>query len=45
MPADLAAYQGVLGRNVLRQWETLYSGLRQRLTVRDSRSLWGWLFS
>jgi hypothetical protein len=45
MPADLAAYDGVIGRNVLRGWETLYSGPRQRLTVRDHRSLWGWLLS
>ncbi|HEX5272793.1 MAG TPA: hypothetical protein VFW33_19985 [Gemmataceae bacterium] len=45
MPADLAAYGGVIGRNVLRGWESFYSGPRQLLTIRDHVSLWGWLFS
>jgi hypothetical protein len=45
MPVNLAAHDGVIGRNVLRMWETLYSGPRRQLTVRDGRSLWGWLFS
>jgi len=38
-------YQGVLGRDVLHRWETLYSGPRRRLTIRDHASVWGWLFA
>jgi hypothetical protein len=45
MPADLAAYDGVIGRNVLRGWESFYSGPRQLLTIRDRASFWGWLLS
>jgi hypothetical protein len=45
MPADLAAYGGVIGRNVLRGWESFYSGPRRLLTIRDHTSLWGWLLS
>jgi hypothetical protein len=45
MPSRLASYQGVIGREVLRAWETFYSGPRQRLAIRDYRSFWGWLCS
>jgi hypothetical protein len=38
-------YAGVVGRDALRRWATLYNGPRRRLTVRDRPSLWGWLFS
>jgi hypothetical protein len=45
MPSRLAAYQGVIGRNVLDLWENFYSGPRRRLAIRDTPSFWGWLFS
>jgi hypothetical protein len=45
MPPHLAGCHGVIGRDVLRRWETFYSGPRERLTVRDHRSVWGWLCS
>jgi hypothetical protein len=45
LPPSLAGFDGVIGRDILNRWETFYSGLRQRLTIRDHRSFWGWLFS
>jgi hypothetical protein len=46
MPTRLRAnFQGVLGRDMLSHWETFYSGPRGRLTIRDHKSFWGWLFS
>ena len=45
MPQRLAAYKGVIGRDLLRAWETFYGGPRGQLTIRDYRSFWGWLFS
>jgi hypothetical protein len=45
LPPKLAGYDGVLGRDLLNRWEFLYGGLSKRLTIRDYRSFWGWLFS
>jgi hypothetical protein len=45
MPRHLASYEGVIGRDLLRAWETFYSGPRGQLTIGDYRSFWGWLFS
>jgi hypothetical protein len=46
MPPLLADYyDGVIGRDVLRLWATLYDGPPGRLAIRDTPSLWGWLFS
>jgi hypothetical protein len=44
MPAGLAQFHGLLGRDLLHQWEEfLYQGRRRRYTVRDSPGLFGWL--
>lgn len=45
MPAMLAGYGGVIGRDILDQWEFFWSGFRRRLTIRDYPSFWGWLLS
>src|SRR5438552_4002148 len=39
MPQTLAAYDGVIGRDILSRWETFYSGLREQLTIRDHISI------
>jgi hypothetical protein len=44
MPPDLAPFHGVLGRDLLRQWESFdYQGRHGRYTVRDAPGLFGWL--
>lgn len=45
VPAKLAGYGGVIGRDILDRWEFFWSGFRRRLTIRDYPSFWGWLFS
>ena len=38
MPSSLHALEGVLGRDILSQWESfLYEGRRGRFVIRDSR--------
>jgi hypothetical protein len=40
LPSSLSAFHGVIGRDLLRQWESFrYQGLRGRLTIRD-RANW-----
>jgi len=44
MPAALGQFHGLLGRDLLRRWESCdYQGLRGRYTVRDTPGLLGWL--
>jgi hypothetical protein len=45
MPRSLLAYQGVIGRDVLRRWEYFrFEGRRGRFTIRDTPGgLFGWL--
>ena len=44
MPPKLAGdFQGVIGRDVLSQWEFFYSGFSGRLTIHDKPSIWSWL--
>lgn len=45
MPAKLSTYGGVIGRDILDQWEFFWSGFRRRLATRDYPSFWGWLLS
>jgi hypothetical protein len=45
MPSNLQTFQGIIGRDILDHWEFFYSGLRRRFTIRDKRSIRGWLFS
>jgi len=45
MPSKLAGvFQGVIGRDILSQWAFCYSGFSGRLTIRDTPSIWSWLF-
>jgi hypothetical protein len=45
LPRSLASFHGVIGRDLLRQWESLcYQGRRRWLTIRDTPSwLWRWV--
>jgi hypothetical protein len=44
MPAELAQFQGLLGRDLLRRLESFdYEGRRGRYTLRDRSGLFGWL--
>jgi hypothetical protein len=44
MPSGLAMFHGVLGRDLLRQWESFdYEGRSDRYTLRDTPGLFGWL--
>jgi hypothetical protein len=44
MPAGLAQFHGLLGRDLLGRWEEfLYQGRRGRYTVRDTPGPLGWL--
>jgi hypothetical protein len=44
MPPDLARFHGVLGRDLLRRFESFdYEGTRGRYTLRDMPGLFGWL--
>jgi hypothetical protein len=44
MPPILAAFQGVIGRDLLSRWEYLfYEGRRGRMTIRDSPGWFNWL--
>jgi hypothetical protein len=44
MPPDLALFHGVLGRDLLRQWESFdYQGRSGRYAVRDTPGLFSWL--
>jgi hypothetical protein len=47
LPRSLASFHGVIGRDLLRRWESFhYQGRRRRLTIRDTPSwLWQWLAS
>ena len=39
LPPSLSAFHGVIGRDLLRQWESFcYQGRRGRLSIRDRRS-------
>ncbi len=41
LPASLYAYHGLIGRDLLRRWEScLYEGRRGRLTIRDVPPFW-----
>jgi hypothetical protein len=41
MPSSLAAYHGVIGRDLLSRWEfILYEGVEGRLTIRDQGASW-----
>ena len=44
LPLSVQDCHGVLGRDVLRRWESfLYEGRRGRITIRDTRAGWfGW---
>jgi hypothetical protein len=46
LPPSLQAFYGVIGRDLLRRWESfLYQGRRGRLVLRDAPAgLFGWLF-
>lgn len=39
------AYQGIIGRDLLRHWYFYHAGPRRRFTIRDRPSLWTWLCS
>jgi hypothetical protein len=42
MPANLATFHGVIGRDMLQRWESFhYQGRRGRFTIRDEPS---WLY-
>jgi hypothetical protein len=42
LPSSLSAFHGVIGRDLLRRWESFnYQGRRGRLTIRDTPN---WLF-
>jgi hypothetical protein len=44
MPPGLSHFHGLLGRDLLRRWESCdYQGLRGSYTVRDTPGLFGWL--
>ena len=44
MPPELAQFQGLLGRDLLRRLESFdYEGRRGRYTLRDRPGLFGWL--
>jgi hypothetical protein len=44
MPPGLSQFHGLLGRDLLRSWESfLYEGRRGRYTLRDELGLLGWL--
>jgi hypothetical protein len=45
MPPSLSSFHGVIGRDLLRRWESvLFEGRRGRLTIRDTPGgLLGWL--
>jgi len=44
MPPGLSQFHGLLGRDLLRYWESfLYEGRRGRYTLRDEPGLLGWL--
>jgi hypothetical protein len=45
LPSSLSAFHGVIGRDLLRRWESFcYQGRRGRLTIRDTRSpLFRWM--
>jgi hypothetical protein len=45
LPSSLSGFHGVIGRDLLRRWESFhYQGLRGRLTIRDTPSwLWRWI--
>jgi hypothetical protein len=42
LPSSLSSYHGVIGRDLLRRWESFcYQGRRGRFTIRDTPS-WPW---
>jgi hypothetical protein len=45
LPTSLSAFHGVIGRALLRRWESFcYQGRRGRLTIRDTPGwLWRWI--
>src|SRR5689334_4155348 len=44
MPGALSQFHGLLGRDLLHQWEhLLYEGRRRRVTLRDTPGLFAWL--
>jgi hypothetical protein len=46
LPISLASFHGVIGRDVLRRWDSLcYQGRRGRLTIRDTPSWFCWWIS
>ena len=43
MPPELAQFHGLVGRDLLRRWESCdYQGRRGHYTVRDTPGLFGW---
>jgi hypothetical protein len=45
LPPSLQGFHGLIGRDLLRRWDSfIYEGRRRRLTIRDTPAgLFGWL--